>query len=422
MSDDFVSPSERKSNIKRVFSDPRKRLLLIIVVSVAALMLVFPFFTGGKQDDSANATGTKGVSTPNIKATPGLVTDSNYKNAVDREDQRRLEAAGDDSTKSVVIAPTQKEDAPPLDPFAGVEQEAPQTQAPIVDPFQAAAAASNPTQPQPQVAPQSVGSTVPVQAAPDWNDQAIRSSKRYENMKKQLDRYSGNWVATASQEFVYNGKGQPEVQSVDANANVTNSVASTSPSVNNSGTSSSSAAIIRAGTIVPAEMLTPLNSDAPGPVLARIVSGPFAGARVLGSFNATNKEITVQFRTLSVPGHKSSYSINAYAVNPELGVGVATDVNNHYFKRYGLSLAAGFLSEYGSAWGSAGQQTTIVDGAVVITNDDLDSSRINKIALGGLGKELSSQLKRDSNVAPTVKAEGKNNEGLPIGLLFMSDF
>lgn len=418
MSEDFVSMKDRKGNIKRVFSDPRKRMMLIVMGIATFAMLGIGFFSGGKQSDNSNASGTKGVGALNVAGTPGMVKDGNYNDAIAREDKRRLDAAEGDTSKSVVVGPVQRGDAAPLDPLSGVETP---KEVPVQDPL--AGQVQQPV-PQPVVQPVIQQQAQPVAVAPaaNWNGDAIRSSKRYEMLKKQMERYAGGWSSsTPGQEFLYNGA-KVEAPAEGSSQAQTNASGSALANNTTSSSTSSSAAIIRAGTIVPAEMLTPLNSDAPGPVLARIVSGPFAGARVLGSFNASDKEITVQFRTLSVPGHKSSYAIDAYAVNPTLGVGLATDVNNHYFRRYGLSLAAGFLSEYGSAWARQGTKTTIIDGAVVVSNDDMDTKQINRIALGGLGKELSQELKRDSNIAPTVKAEGKENEGLPIGLLFMSDF
>ncbi|MBI3418534.1 MAG: hypothetical protein HY053_00160, partial [Proteobacteria bacterium] len=42
--------------------------------------------------------------------------------------------------------------------------------------------------------------------------------------------------------------------------------------------------IVAAGTIAYAQLLVEANSDIPGPILAEVMSGPFAGARVVGQF------------------------------------------------------------------------------------------------------------------------------------------
>src|SRR5690606_12018046 len=46
--------------------------------------------------------------------------------------------------------------------------------------------------------------------------------------------------------------------------------------------------IIPAGTIEYAQLVTEANTDAPGPVMAQIASGPLAGARLIGSFQSTD--------------------------------------------------------------------------------------------------------------------------------------
>ena len=46
--------------------------------------------------------------------------------------------------------------------------------------------------------------------------------------------------------------------------------------------------LIPAGTIEYAQLVLEANTDAPGPVLADIMSGPLAGSKLLGSFTSTD--------------------------------------------------------------------------------------------------------------------------------------
>jgi intracellular multiplication protein IcmE len=132
--------------------------------------------------------------------------------------------------------------------------------------------------------------------------------------------------------------------------------------------------------------------------------------------------VVVQFNTISMPGHNRSFSVSAYAINEGLGTGLATDVNNHYWRRYGLLLAAGFVKGYGQAIRLSGTQTTVTDGGGVIVTQDLNDSKIAKVALGEAGTSVASEIEQASSIRPTVKVENKDGNGVPIGLLFMSDF
>ena len=54
----------------------------------------------------------------------------------------------------------------------------------------------------------------------------------------------------------------------------------------------------------------------------------------------------------------------------------------------------------------------------------LDSGQIAKVALGNVGAKIGNQIDRDSsNVRPTIKVEnGHGQGGVPIGVMFLSDF
>ena len=96
----------------------------------------------------------------------------------------------------------------------------------------------------------------------------------------------------------------------------------------------------------------------------------------------------------------------------------ASDVNNHYFLRYGLGLAAAFVSGYGEAVSNQGTTTTVgAMGNVVQTQGQLDNAQITKSAFGKVGQKLGSEIEKDSNKAPTVTV----NAGSPLGILVMSD-
>ena len=60
--------------------------------------------------------------------------------------------------------------------------------------------------------------------------------------------------------------------------------------------------IIPAGTVNYGQLLTEANSDVPGPIMAQIMSGPFAGARAVGSFQTKNDYLVLQFSLVNSEG------------------------------------------------------------------------------------------------------------------------
>ena len=403
---------QRKSNIKGLMSDPRKRTMVIIMGGLVATMLVVGLFSGGKQKADGEATGTRTVNAPSIEARPGLVQNQQYSQAVRDENEERLRAA--QATGATVLPTLEGGDAPPpLDPLANAA-------APDELPVAPQAPVPAPIATQPMPAP--VVSQPVVAPAPAPTPVDVTRSPRYKSVEAQLQGYMQAWAPVAGgQEFEYNGVLPTPVAPAPQQDPSQGMMASASQDsgANNRG----GASFVRAGTIIPAVLLTSVNSDVPGPVVAQIVSGPLNGARLLGSFQATEKHVVLQFNTISMPGQNKSFGISAYAVNDNLGVGLATDVDNHYLRRYGMLLAAGFLEGYSNAVARTGTRTNITDGgSVIVTQDELDTEQIRKVALGEAGSSVASEIAQQTSVRPTVKVEGKDGGGVPIGLLFMSDF
>ena len=416
MAQTFESSNSRK-NIKGLMANPRTRTIVIIMGGLVAAMLLIGFFSRGNQQASDQSSGTKTIQAPNVQARPGTVTDTRYQQAVEDQNEQRLKAA-QASGQTVLPTLTGPNNQASLDPLDNTRAPTTPVQVPQPQPV-----AAPPTTPQPQ----------PVQAAAAPAPAAVDVTKtaRYKTVETQIVGYMKSWVAPgAMQEFEYNGKGGPDFSGAATAATpatgVQTGAAAPAPVQNQTpaaAAASKGASFVRAGTIIPAVLLTSINSDTPGPVVAQIVSGPLAGARLLGNFQATEKEVVVRFSTLSMPGEPKSFSVSAYAVNSNLGTGLATDVDNHYFRRYGLLLAAGFIKGYGQAIARSGTTTTVTDGGgVIITQDELSNGQINRMALGEAGTTVAGDVQQAARVRPTVKVEGKDGGGVPIGLLFMSDF
>lgn len=411
--------NQRKKNLKNLWADPRKRTMIIIMVGLATAMLLVGLLTtrGGSGEAADGGTGTRAISSPSVEARPGLVADQQYNQAIRDENLERLRVAQE--TGSTVL-PTLEggSEPPPLDPLANApatQEDAQDIQVP--DPMPVDTPQPQSVDYQQAVQPQPV---TPPPAPPVATGENVMRTERYGSVENQIQSYMQAWVPTVgAQEFSYNGVLPEPVQQPMAGQAGAGGMMGVGENAEPAG----GASFVRAGTIVPAVLLTSLNSDVPGPALAQIVSGPLAGARVIGSFQTLDKNLVLRFNTISMPDQPQSFNINAFAVDDNLGVGLATDVDNHYLQRIGLTFAAGLLEGYSSAIARTGVQTHITDGgAVIVTQDELSSSQILKQAAGEGGRTIASELAQNSRRNPTVKVEGKDGSGVPIGLLFMNDF
>ena len=113
------------------------------------------------------------------------------------------------------------------------------------------------------------------------------------------------------------------------------------------------------------------------------------------------------------------------AQDPAAQQALATSVNHHYLLKYGLLAAAEFVSGYGQAVAQQGTTTVVSPlGGATVTNPGLSNSQIAKAALGQVGSHIGSEIQSESSqMRPTIKVQGAHGEGgIPIGLLFTSDF
>lgn len=176
---------------------------------------------------------------------------------------------------------------------------------------------------------------------------------------------------------------------------------------------------VKAGTIMYAVLLTAVNSDEPGPVLAEIVQGKFKGARLMGTLSNQGQKVLLSFNTLTLPKLSESIAINAVAIDENTArTALSSDTNNHYWLRYGTLFASAFLQGYGQSFLNYGNNYS---GAVVINPSsqpiDLKPRERIFVGLGEVGQQYSSALRSIFNTPPTVKVFS----GTPMGILFLSD-
>lgn len=119
--------------------------------------------------------------------------------------------------------------------------------------------------------------------------------------------------------------------------------------------------IVSSGDIAYAQLLIAINSDIGGPALAQILSGPFAGGRVIGEVEVKGEYIVIEFSRIIKD--TVSYTISGIALDENTTLaGQATDVDHHYFTRVILPAAAKFVEGYGSAVAQTGTTVTQIAG------------------------------------------------------------
>lgn len=123
--------------------------------------------------------------------------------------------------------------------------------------------------------------------------------------------------------------------------------------------------IVASGSIYYGEMLMEANSDAPGPIVAQILSGPFAGGRAIGAFEVTREYLIIHFTKISYK--KKDYAADILAVDPNTTLGaLVTEKDNRYFTRVLLPAAAAFLEGFGQALGTPSNSIVSNNGQTVV--------------------------------------------------------
>ena len=178
----------------------------------------------------------------------------------------------------------------------------------------------------------------------------------------------------------------------------------------------SSEVLLPAGEILYAQLLTEANTDAPGPVLAEIMSGPLKGNRILGTFEEQNELLTLSFDTIVY--EEESLTIDAVALDPETTLpGMATEVDHRYFQRIVLPAAAAFVEGMASAISESGLTTVTVEGDTVAEEtEDTDTEQEVAAGVEEAGQEIGEIL---DDLADDVEVLVRIEAGTPIGVLFL---
>ena len=398
-----MSPDDKikKDNALGLFKNPSTRPVVLMTGAILVGAIVLGAMTLGKTADEVQ-TGAQVDKIDSVQHVPGASSDTAHNDLQRQENERRAaEAArlgrtnmpvitGDTSVNSPLVVPALNQ--PPA-------QQPPQTEPPPYNPQGTPAPVTQTRAPEVPVAPAAASKT----------------------MNDQIAAYLSLWGPRQNefQEYKYNGS--RDITAERAPSGVNQQVGPQTPLVS-TASEESKIRYVRAGTMIPAVLIIPLNSDSPGPVLAQVSSGPLAGARLIGQMQKNGDSIMVAFTTITKPGWPDTYSVSAMGLDLKSSSALASDVNHHYFQRYAGMLVGTYLSGYGQAMRQTGNSTVITPGGIIVDNPTLSTKQIQRSAAGNVLNGVGSEIKGRSNRETTIKVQGKNGQPYPIKILFMSNF
>lgn len=419
---------DRINNMGKMMSNPQQRNIYLLGAGAVILTLGVGFFIASKNKNDQVVSGTQLENVPqNVKAVPGASNNPDYVDAVKKNNEKQADKAVQSGSSFVptVTAPAVNS-ASSLDEIAKKQQqeadekakkEAERKKAEDEDKLRMEEEAKRQ---QALLDAQKAAQMQPVQVQQVQVQQQVTQFVPQKPKKYTDDDYmliaslNNNWkVKAPSSEYDFARKGSANT----SNGNTGSTYGTTTTS--NSTSNVAVAPIAKAGTIYNAIIETAVNSDEESPVLARIVSGPLKGTRLIGTFKNLGKKVAIEFRTANIPSYDRTVGIKAYAIDTNTSrTAVADDVDHHYFLRYGVLLATSFISGYSQALAQSGATTTTSLTGTTTTNPTLTSEQLNKVALGQVGQQVSNDVKQQyNNLKPTIYV----NSGTAVGILLMDD-
>ena len=431
--------SENKSlnNISNMLKDPKQRSIVAILGIIGVIAIGFGFWNSNKtktQKSSQEAAGAYVAKAPSMEVVPGSSSNLEYNKQVQVKNEKDGEKALEEN-KSFLPTLTNDTSFSNVSPIDQLDQqlklerqqqeEMKKQEEPVVE--------APPPPPPPEPVPEPVIEVPPppppviiepppVVVAPPVQMVVQRPKPKYGAEDALLiATLSEVWKNKASaSEFDYARAGGATA-GVTANPQVSEGMVDQGANTGTQASGIGAIPISKAGDIHVAVLETGVNSDEPSPILAKIVSGPLKGTRLIGSINVTGEKVVLAFTTASIPRHPKSVGIQAVAIDANTSrTALATSVDNHYFLKYGVLLGATFLGGYADALTNNNKTTIVQNGQVIqIPDGGMNTKELTQQGLGSVGKELANQAKQTSQaLKPTITVDS----GTAMGILILSDF
>lgn len=385
----YKKPGGGGGSAGQLLKNPIFKLLAVLIVGGGAAFAGMQFLS--KPSEQARSV-LPVADAPTTAATTTEITPA-YQQAVQQLDQQRAELARGRG-ESALPTPMQN---PVAAPTVDSEVMAESATDPLRD-FENIIANSRNTG-----APSPVQPVQPMQ--PAVSPEAVQALTR--TMRMQMDQLMGQWAPVNMQQV--SGSQPPRTTE------------------NQGGYGSGSGAgtddgrlIVQAGSVYYGQMLMEANSDVPGPIMAQVLTGPFAGGRAIGTFETYRNHLAIRFKTIAI--RNQQFTVDILALDPDTTLGgVVTEVDPRYFSRVLMPAAAAFVKAYGETI-SEPTSTTSVSGSggtsVTTNNQDKNSSRDAMYA--GMGEAFDRVGTFVDEEAASIKRLVRVAVGTPIGLFFVS--
>lgn len=417
---------DRINNMNKMMKNPKQRNMFYLIGILAIGTLVGGLYFATRSTGAATApSGANITAVPNINTVPGSSTSPDYNKKVQEVNEKNAQQALQNGT-SFIPTVTSKNNVSDVSPIDLIEKE--RAEAKRLKDEQDARDAAELQRKQDEererlAKMQPAPTPAPVVIAPVVQTPVVQKEVKKDKYGSREDYalitaiLGAQKIKASNAEFNFAGKTNNE--NGNNNANAANTAVNQSQTVAQT-TQAQKIPLAKAGSIFNAILETAVNSDEPSPVLAKIVSGPLSGTRLIGSVQTVGEKVVLQFSTANMPNQPSSVKISAVAVDPNSSrSALADDVDHHYIAKYGVLLASSFLSGWSQAIARQNTTTTVSDtGSVIVSQGQLSSKDINKQAIGNVGTELSNSVRQSSqNIKPTITV----NSGIAIGILLTDD-
>lgn len=404
--------AQSSENFKKIMSNPKQRNIYLATAGIGLVTIIIGLFVAGKNEIKTPSAGTSvAPPPPNLKVLPGTSNSQSYNEKSDEFNKVSADnALKEDKTYMPPPVNNKVDTASPLDDLDKQKQQKAKEEEIKEKAPEPAKEPEKIVEPEPtkvEVQPVQPVVQAPVKPQKKWgSDDDYMLIASLQNAWKPRE---------ATSEFNYYGT---TLQNQNGTSG-TNSQGGQSSSTYDSSVDNG-ILLGKAGTIYHAVLETGINSDEPSPVLAKIVSGKFKGARLIGNMVTSGSKVVVEFNTISLPDQPTSLKIKAVAVDPGTArTGLASDVNNHYFLKYGILLASTFLGGYADAVAQQNTNQTVSNGTVVVTKGNFNNQQLAMQGFGSVGKELANETRQQTqNLKPTITVDS----GIAIGVLLMEDF
>ena len=175
--------------------------------------------------------------------------------------------------------------------------------------------------------------------------------------------------------------------------------------------------LIGAGVIESARLDMGANTDVGGDFVATLLTGKWAGAKLIGSVQRRGELAALTVRTMSMPAQGVSVPATAVILDSETAEGgTATDVDRKLFVKYGIKpLAAGF-SAVAEVLKNAGTTVVVNGSTATTTQPELTGKQTGQLIAGAAAQQVSSDANA-LDTTPTVRVK----RGAIVGVFFTQD-